>query len=159
MSELVIEHVSVRFGEHIALEDVELAVGDGEIVSVLGPSGSGKSTLLRAIAGLEPLAAGRVLRDGTDLAGVAPERRGIGLMFQDPTLFPHRDVLANASFGPRMQGASAAGAEERAREVLRLVGLAGYGLKVVEQVPIRVKPNPHNAKYLKTKQQKMGHLL
>lgn len=134
MSELVIEHVSVRFGEHAALDDVQLVVGDGEIVCVLGPSGSGKSTLLRAIAGLEPLAAGRILRDGTDLAGIAPERRGVGLMFQDPTLFPHRDVLANASFGPRMQGASPAGAEARARELLGLVGLAGYDHRRVNEL-------------------------
>ncbi len=134
MSELAIEHVTVRFGEHVALDDVHLIVGDGEIVCVLGPSGSGKSTLLRAVAGLEPLAGGRVLRDGTDLAGVAPERRGLGLMFQDPTLFPHRDVLANASFGPRMQGASSAGAEERAREVLGLVGLAGYEHRRVNEL-------------------------
>jgi thiamine transport system ATP-binding protein len=134
MSELVIEHVTVRFGEHVALDDVQLVVGDGEILCVLGPSGSGKSTLLRAIAGLEPLATGRIVRDGTDLAGVAPERRGLGLMFQDPTLFPHRDVLANASFGPRMKGASPAAAEARARELLGLVGLAGYDHRRVNEL-------------------------
>jgi len=134
MSELAIEHVTVRFGEHVVLDDVELLVGNGEIVCVLGPSGSGKSTLLRAIAGLEPLAAGRVVRDGTDLAGVPPERRGLGLMFQDPTLFPHRDVLANASFGPRMQGTSPTGADARAQELLGLVGLAGYDHRRVNEL-------------------------
>jgi thiamine transport system ATP-binding protein len=123
---LVVEHVTVAYGDQVALEDVDLAVGAGEIVGVLGPSGSGKSTLLRAIAGLEPLVGGRVLRDGVDLAGVAPQHRGLGLMFQDHTLFPHRDVLGNVAFGPRMRGASRADAEEQASAMLGLMGLGGY---------------------------------
>jgi thiamine transport system ATP-binding protein len=123
---LVIEHVTVRFGDHRAVDGVDLAIGTGEIVAVLGPSGSGKSTLLRAIAGLEPLVEGRVVRDGVDLAGVAPQHRGVGLMFQDHTLFPHRDVIGNVAFGPRMHGAGRADAEHQARAMLALVGLAGY---------------------------------
>ena len=71
---------------------------------MLGPSGSGKSTLLRAVAGLQPLDGGRILLDGADLAGVPPHRRGVGLMFQDHALFPHRDVAGNVGFGLRMQG-------------------------------------------------------
>ena len=123
---LSVEGLSVRFDQHVALDDVELSVGPGEIVGVLGPSGSGKSTLLRAIAGLEPLAGGRVLRDGQDLAGVPPEHRGFGLMFQDPTLFPHRDVAGNVAFGPRMRGARRTDADAQARAMLALVGLAGF---------------------------------
>ena len=96
-----------------AVDGVDLTVGDGEIVCVLGPSGSGKSTLLRAVAGLEPLAAGRITRDGVDLDGVPPHRRNLGLMFQDHALFPHRDVLGNVAFGLRARNVARATAEAR----------------------------------------------
>ena len=69
---LTVDGAIVRFGEHAALDGVDLSVHDGEIVAVLGPSGSGKSTLLRAIAGLEPLAAGTIAWDGTDLGDTPP---------------------------------------------------------------------------------------
>jgi len=131
---LAVEHATVVFGEHRAIDDIDLTVGDGEIVCVLGPSGSGKSTLLRAIAGLEPLLGGRVVHDGRDLAGVAPQRRGFGLMFQDHALFPHRDVLGNVAFGPRMHGASRAAAAEQARAMLALVGLSGYEHRTVAEL-------------------------
>ena len=123
---LSVEQVTVCFDDHRAVDRVDLSIGDGEIVAVLGPSGSGKSTLLRAIAGLEPLVEGRIVRDGVDLRGVAPQQRGIGLMFQDHALFPHRDVVGNVAFGPRMHGADRGEADRQARAMLALVGLAGY---------------------------------
>jgi thiamine transport system ATP-binding protein len=123
---LRIEGLEVRYGDTVAIDGIDLVVADGEIVSVLGPSGSGKSTLLRAVAGLEPPVRGRVEWDGDDLTGVPPHRRRLGLMFQDHTLFPHRDVLGNVAFGLRMQRVPAAQAAARARELLTLVGLAGY---------------------------------
>ena len=83
---------------------VDLDVPDGEVLALLGPSGCGKSTLLRAIAGLEPLAAGRIRWDGTDLAGIPVHRRGFGLMFQDGVLFPHRDVAGNIAYGLQRAG-------------------------------------------------------
>jgi thiamine transport system ATP-binding protein len=116
---------TVRFGERIALDGLDLAVAPGEVVSVLGPSGSGKSTLLRAIAGLQPLDAGAVRIDAVDQAPVAVHRRGVGLMFQDQALFPHRDVAGNVAFGLRMQGQSARAAAPRVAELLELVGLPG----------------------------------
>src|SRR5262249_49467847 len=116
-----------RYGDALAVDGVDLVVGDGEVVSVLGPSGSGKSTLLRAVAGLEPPAHGRIEWDGHDLTTVPPHRRHLGLMFQDHTLFPHRDVLANVVFGLRMRREPADRASARARELLALVGLGGYG--------------------------------
>ncbi|GIU94037.1 MAG: Fe(3+) ions import ATP-binding protein FbpC [Gaiellaceae bacterium] len=123
---LRVEGVSVAFGEKRALDDVWLELAHGEVVTVLGPSGSGKSTLLRVIAGLERPDRGRVVLDGVDLAGVPPHRRGIGLVFQDHALFPHRDVWGNVVFGLRMQGAAPEEIERRGRELLALVGLEGF---------------------------------
>ena len=123
---LRVEGVTVRFGDEEALDDVSLDVGEQEIVALLGPSGCGKSTLLRVVAGLQLPDAGRVLLDGSDLADVAPHERGIGLMFQDPTLFPHRDVGANVGFGPRLAGMAATDRDARVAGLLELVGLAGF---------------------------------
>ena len=123
---LQVEGLTVRYGDHLALDRVDLSVAEREVVCVLGPSGSGKSTLLRAIAGLETSSAGRITVDGRDLAGVAPHRRDFGLMFQDHVLFPHRDVLGNVRFGLQVQGVPRPDADERAGTVLALVGLTGF---------------------------------
>ena len=124
---------------HLVLKDVQLAldgaslltldaeVGPGEILSVMGPSGSGKSTLLAFVAGfLAPAftASGQVLLDGRDITGLPAERRGIGLLFQDPLLFPHLSVAGNLRFGlPRAARDRAA----RVEAALDAVGLAGFG--------------------------------
>ena len=128
---LAVEGVSVRFGQVAALDGVSLDVGDGELVAVLGPSGSGKSTLLRVIAGLQRPDSGRVLLDGADLAPTPPHRRGIGLVFQDHALFHHRDVRGNVAFGLRMRGDDRTAIDRRVRELLDLVGLAGYEQRAI----------------------------
>ncbi|MFD3541326.1 ABC transporter ATP-binding protein [Streptomyces sp. NPDC058662] len=125
MTLLQLEGVSVRFGARAVVDAVDLAVAEHEIVCVLGPSGSGKSTLLRVVAGLQPVSGGRVLLGGADQAGVPVHRRGLGLMFQDHQLFPHRDVGANVAFGLRMRGAGRASYGPRVTELLELVGLPG----------------------------------
>lgn len=122
---LRVDSVAVAFDGETALDAASLDVADGEIVTVLGPSGSGKTTLLRAIAGLQAPDAGRVLLDGIDLAGTPPHRRGVGLVFQDHALFPHRDVFGNVAFGLRMRGHPPDVIESRTAELLALVGLAG----------------------------------
>jgi thiamine transport system ATP-binding protein len=123
---LAVTGATVSFGHLKALDGVDLEVATGEVVAILGPSGCGKSTLLRAVAGLQPLDSGEVHWDGEDLAGLPVHRRDFGLMFQEHALFSHRDVSANVAFGLRMQKMDAAGRSRRAREVLGLVGLAGY---------------------------------
>ena len=107
---LQLEHVSHRFGAIVAVDDVTLSVGAGEIVCLVGPSGCGKTTLLRIAAGLEPLQHGRIsvgdeiLDD--DAVTVPPEDRNIGLVFQDYALFPHLSVRDNIAFGLRHRPAS-----------------------------------------------------
>jgi len=122
---LRVRDARVVLGGHEALAGVDLEVEQGTTVAVLGPSGSGKSTLLRSIAGLQQLDGGEVSLDGRSLAGVPAHRRGIGLMFQDDALFPHRDVAANVAFGLRMQGVPRAERDARVGELLALVGLGG----------------------------------
>ena len=128
---LRVEGLEVTFDGVAALAGVDLEVAGEERLALLGPSGSGKSTLLRAVAGLQPAAAGRVLLAGRDLAGVPPYRRGIGLMLQDGALFPHRDVEGNIAFGLRMAGVPRDARERRTSELLDLVGLAGRGRRSV----------------------------
>jgi thiamine transport system ATP-binding protein len=125
MLELV--DVRVAYGETVVVDGVSLTIGDRETVALLGPSGSGKSTLLRAIAGLEPLAGGKILLDGVDIVGVPVHERNFGLMFQDYVLFPQRDVRGNVAFGLEMRGDARAQIDKRVDEVLELVGLSGYG--------------------------------
>src|SRR3954453_6181163 len=117
---LEVQAVVVGFDGRTVLDDVSLTVATGEIVGLLGPSGTGKSTLLRVIAGLHLPDAGRVYWDGEDLAGVPPHRRGIGLVFQDLQLFPHKDVAANVGFGLRMQRRGRAAVEHRVEELLAM---------------------------------------
>jgi thiamine transport system ATP-binding protein len=114
-----------------ALDDVSVSVDEGEVVALLGPSGCGKTTLLRVVAGLVRPDAGRVLLGGRDQDGVPTHRRGIGLMFQDYALFPHRDVGGNVEFGLRMAGMARSRRASRVAEVLDLVGLGGW-----EQRPV-----------------------
>ncbi|WP_380173007.1 sulfate/molybdate ABC transporter ATP-binding protein [Kineococcus sp. DHX-1] len=126
-------HVDVRFAPREL--DVTLDVVTGEVVAVLGPNGAGKSTLLALLAGLLRPTSGRIELGGTVLtdAGGAgrgvflpPHRRGVGLLAQEPLLFPHLDVAANVAFGPRSAGASRAQARARAADVLAEVGMAGF---------------------------------
>jgi thiamine transport system ATP-binding protein len=131
---LRIRDLTVRYGDTVAVDDVDLHIRDNTTVAILGPSGCGKSTLLRAIAGLEPAASGRIELQGHDVTTWSPDRRGVGLMFQDNALFPHRDVAGNVAFGLRMQGLERPGIDVRVAEVLALVGLDGFERRPVSQL-------------------------
>src|SRR5688572_7093252 len=131
---LEVSGLRAAYGSTEILRGVDLVVPDGSLTCVLGPSGSGKTTLLRAIAGLETPTAGSIRMEGRDLGPIPAHERGIGLMFQDYALFPHRDVTGNVEFGLRMAGKGDSEVRARVDEVLALVGLAGLGSRRVEQL-------------------------
>jgi iron(III) transport system ATP-binding protein len=122
---LTYQGVTHRYGALEAVADFDLDIAAGEIVSLLGPSGCGKTTLLRLAAGVERPGAGRILINEREVSGStfeAPERRNVGLMFQDYALFPHLTNVANVMFGLKSLGK--ADAEREARRALDRVGLA-----------------------------------
>ena len=122
---LTLDHVGVTLGGRPIVEEVSFEVANGERVALLGPSGSGKSTVLRVVAGLQQPSSGRVLLDERDVTHLPPHRRGVGLVFQDAALFPHRDVGENVAFGPRVTGVPDEERDARVGRALELVGLAG----------------------------------
>lgn len=123
------QNVSKRYaGDALALRDVTLTIGKGELVFLAGPSGAGKSTLLKMIAAMERPSAGKVTVNGTDIgrlkaAGVPFLRRNLGLIFQQQRLLTDRSVLANVMMPMLVTGLARAQAEERARAALDKVGL------------------------------------
>ena len=131
---LDVRDLVVRFGDRRVLDGLSLQVDDAEIVAVLGPSGAGKSTLLRVVAGLMRPDSGVIALDGVDIANRPAHLRNIGMMFQDEQLFPHLDVAANIAFGPRMHRWSAADTKTRVAELLRIVGLDGFGDRRVDRL-------------------------
>jgi ABC-type sugar transport system ATPase subunit len=127
MSGIRLEELSKRFERGTAaaaLDGLNLAIGDGERMVVLGPSGSGKSTLLRLIAGLEQPTSGLVAIGGTNQAGVPPHRRGLAMVFQNPALYPHLSVFDNLAFGLRARGVGRSELKRRVGEAAELLGLS-----------------------------------
>jgi thiamine transport system ATP-binding protein len=131
---LQVDGITVALGGREVVRDVSFSVERGAVLALLGPSGCGKTTILRAIAGLEPVERGAVRVDGRDLEGEPPNRRDVGLMFQDYALFPHRDVRANVEFGLRMHRVSRPERERRVAEVLDMVGLADLAGRSVSEL-------------------------
>ncbi|MDN5893012.1 MAG: ABC transporter ATP-binding protein [Nocardioides sp.] len=116
------------------LVDVDLEVPDGAMIAVLGPSGSGKTTLLRVAAGLERPESGDVLLDGASVLDVPPERRDLTVMFQQPHLFPHLNVLDNVAFADRLRGQSRSQSRTAAQRYLDLVHLGDLGARRPRQL-------------------------
>jgi ABC-type Fe3+/spermidine/putrescine transport system ATPase subunit len=128
VSYLRLEGLSKAFPGQPAVRDLSLDVGRGEILALLGPSGSGKTTTLRLLAGFEVPDAGRVVIEGEDVTRVPPERRRVGMVFQNYALFPHLTVGENVAFGLRLPRAEAAA---RVAEALAMVDLAGFEARQV----------------------------
>ncbi|MBS1868239.1 MAG: TOBE-like domain-containing protein [Actinobacteria bacterium] len=131
---ILVERVTKRFGDYVALDDVSLSVPDGSLTALLGPSGSGKSTLLRIIGGLESPDVGSVTIHGEDQTSVAPQRRGIGFVFQHYAAFKHMTVRDNVAFGLAVRKRPKAEIASRVDELLEIVGLAGYQTRYPSQL-------------------------
>jgi len=116
-----------RFRDVIAVEDVDLSVRDGELLTLLGPSGCGKTTTLRMIAGFETPTEGTVAIDGAPVTDTPAYNRDTGMVFQQYALFPHMTVADNIAFGLEMQGVDDAEIDRRVTEALEMVQLGGLG--------------------------------
>jgi spermidine/putrescine ABC transporter ATP-binding subunit len=133
-SEVVLDHVSKRFGSTAAVDDVSISIRRGEFFSLLGPSGCGKSTTLRMISGFERPTSGSIRIRGQVVNDVPPHRRDSNLVFQQLALFPHLDVFDNISFGLRIKRMSRSEIRRRVAAMLELVGLAGFEKRRIAQL-------------------------
>ncbi len=126
--------LSAEWDRTPVLSAVTFEVRDRELLVLMGPNGSGKTTLLRCLAGLEPITAGSVELDGREVSGRPTHRRGIGLMFQDPALFPHRTVAENIAYAPLLQRRPRADVEAEVGRMAELLHLEGFEDRYPDQL-------------------------
>jgi putrescine transport system ATP-binding protein len=131
---LATEKLVKRFDEAVAVDEVSLTIGKGEIFALLGSSGCGKSTLLRMLAGFEKPTSGRILLGGQDVANLPPYDRPMNMMFQSYALFPHLDIWENVAFGLKREGLPSAEIKQRVGEMLDLVQLGPYAKRKPHQL-------------------------
>ncbi|WP_170574815.1 ABC transporter ATP-binding protein [Ruegeria atlantica] len=125
MAQLALSNIQKSFGTFQALKDVNLDIASGEFICLLGGSGCGKTTLLRIIAGLETKTSGEMLLDDQDFSTVNCHQRNVGMVFQSLALFPHLNVGQNIAYGLEVRGVHKDKRQDRARELLEVVGLSG----------------------------------
>ncbi len=121
---LIIENVSKQYKEKEVLKSVSFTVKDGEFLSILGPSGCGKTTLLRILIGLLSADTGSITKDGADITKAAPDKRGMGIVFQNYALFENMTALQNVEYALKINKATKPTAKQRAYEMLSVVGLS-----------------------------------
>ncbi|WP_024440725.1 TOBE-like domain-containing protein [Mycobacterium sp. UM_WGJ] len=131
---ITVRGANKRYGDFVALDNVDFAVPSGSLTALLGPSGSGKSTLLRAIAGLDHPDSGTVTINGVDVTGVPPQRRGIGFVFQHYAAFKHMTVRDNVAFGLKIRKRPKAEIKEKVDNLLEVVGLSGFQTRYPNQL-------------------------
>ena len=124
---LRLENLVKSFNGNTVVKGVDLGFNQGEFITLLGPSGCGKTTILRMIAGFERPTSGAIMVEGKDVTPLAPNQRQIGMVFQAYALFPNMNVEDNVGFGLRIAGQPADQRRARVEEMLKLIGLAGFG--------------------------------
>jgi putative spermidine/putrescine transport system ATP-binding protein len=132
--DLRLEGITHRFGDFVAIDDVELGIDAGELVALLGPSGCGKSTLLRIVSGFIRPTRGRVLFDGDRVDHLPPNRRGVGIVFQSYALFPHMNVRQNVAYGLEAHHWPRHRIAPRVEEILELVHMRPFAARLPRQL-------------------------
>jgi putative spermidine/putrescine transport system ATP-binding protein len=134
MAYLELQNLHRDFGTVKALDGIEISLGEGEFLSLLGPSGCGKTTALRLVAGFDRPDEGRIVVDGKDITGLAPNKRDMGMVFQAYSLFPNLTARQNVEFGLKIRGRKKADRTGRVDELLELVGLGHAGDRYPHQL-------------------------
>jgi len=134
MGELRLKQLAIDYGDRNVIQDLDLDVRNGEMVSLLGPSGAGKTTILKAIAGLLEPSRGDILIDGRSVKGLAPEKRDAVMVFQKPLLFPFMNVAQNIGFGLRMRGQTGGETVQHVGHILALTRLEGLERRKVHEL-------------------------
>jgi ABC-type Fe3+/spermidine/putrescine transport system ATPase subunit len=134
MSEIVIDDLHKSFGGTEAVRGLSISIEKGELVSLLGPSGCGKTTLLRLIAGFETPTSGAIYLRDRNITEIPPQKRNIGIVFQDYAVFPTMTVFENVAYGLKVRKLSQAEIQDRVAEYLALVGLTGYEKRLPSQL-------------------------
>ena len=129
-----IEHVSKRFGEKVALNDINLYVRKGEFMTILGPSGCGKTTLLRLLAGFETATEGNITIGGTDITNLPPYKRNVNTVFQKYALFPHLNVYDNVAFGLKLKNTPKEQITTKVKRALKMVNMSDYEYRDVNSL-------------------------
>ncbi|MBE9605879.1 ABC transporter ATP-binding protein [Acetobacteraceae bacterium H6797] len=133
-AEIRFEHVTKRFGQAVAVNDVSFTIPAGTLCTLLGPSGCGKTTILRMVAGLEYPTSGQVLIGGQNVSTLPPSERDVSMVFQSYALFPHMTVLENVAYGPTVARKPKKQAEDAARAALASVGLSGFEARLPSEL-------------------------
>ena len=129
-----LRNVTKRFGNNTVIDNINLAIPQGEMVTLLGPSGCGKTTVLRLVAGLEKPSEGHIFIDGEDVTHRSIQQRDICMVFQSYALFPHMSLGENVGYGLKMLGVSRAEVKTRVKEALAMVDLEGFEDRYVDQI-------------------------
>ena len=131
---LVLKNVTKAFGKSVVIDDLDLTIKRGTMVTLLGPSGCGKTTILRLVAGLENPTSGQIFIDGEDVTKSSIQNRDICIVFQSYALFPHMSIGDNVGYGLRMQNVGKEERKQRVKEALELVDLTGFEDRYVDQI-------------------------
>jgi ABC-type Fe3+/spermidine/putrescine transport system ATPase subunit len=131
---LDVRNASKQYGPSVVIDNLSIAIREGEFVTLLGPSGCGKTTLLRSVAGFVELDSGTIHIRQRPMAGIPPHRRSLGMVFQNLALFPHMTVQENVSYGLKVRGAPKSEASRYAGEALSLVALDGFGNRKIHEL-------------------------